>query len=117
MSKSATTEDLSGLHKEVAETLKQDLTRDIPELSDDDEPETKVLKLRMQELVLKLRHDARAHAITFLKNNNITAATGNEEMESLAKALEEQRQRRASNGAIPQQALDDAAAEYGARLQ
>jgi hypothetical protein len=102
----ATTEELAGLHKQVAESLVADIT--LPPV-EGEAVELKIAKLRM-------RHDARAQAITFLKNNNITAAQGNKDLDALAQALTEQRNRR-SGGALSDTALDEAADIYGARLQ
>jgi hypothetical protein len=113
--KAASNDELASLHAQVAATLVEDLAREVPALEEGAEPETKNLVLRMQELVLKLRHDARAHAITFLKNNNITAAEDNEAMQEMQAALKAQRAAR--SGAIPQQVLDDASEAYGQRLQ
>jgi hypothetical protein len=113
--KAASNDELAGLHAQVASTLVEDLGREVPKLEGDEEPETKNLLLRMQELVLKLRHDARAHAITFLKNNNITAAEDNAAMQELQDQLKKQRDARSTG--IPQRALDDAADAYGHTVQ
>lgn len=113
--KAATNEELASLHSQVAATLVEDLGREVPKVEGTEDPETKNLLLRMQELVLKLRHDARAHAITFLKNNNITAAEDNAALSELQDQLRKQRENR--GGTIPQAALDDAAAAYGHTVQ
>ncbi len=102
----ATTEELAGLHKAVAETLIADLTT-APEK--DEDVELKIAKI-------KLRHEARAHAISFLKNNNITAAQGNKDLEALQEALNKQRANR-TPGRLSDSALDEAAESYGQRLQ
>jgi hypothetical protein len=114
--KAATTEELASLHATVATTLAEDLTLKTPEIQEGDDHETKKLKLALQELAIKARHDARAHAITFLKNNNITAAEDNAEMAELQRKLAEQRKQRPER-TIPQDALDAAAEAYGQRLQ
>jgi hypothetical protein len=116
MSKAATTEELSGIHKHVSNTLVEDLHLTVPKIEDIDDDETRKLKLRLADTVLRLRHDARAHAITFLKNNSITASEGNAEMSALKAALKN-RARQPRAGVIPQQALDEAADLYGNSLQ
>lgn len=113
--KAATTEELSSLHATVAQTLADDLTLTTPAIEADDDQDTKRLKLSLQELAIKARHDARAHAITFLKNNNITAAADNEDLAELKKQLDAQRKQRPT--AISTSALDEAAELYGTRLQ
>jgi hypothetical protein len=114
--KAATTEELASLHATVAQTLADDLTLETPAIEADDDQETKRQKMTMMELAIKARHDARAHAITFLKNNNITAAEDNAEMAELQRKLAEQRKQRPER-TIPQDALDAAAEAYGQRLQ
>jgi hypothetical protein len=94
MSKAATTDELSALHREVATSLVEDL-KGIETIED-------------PALRAKLRVEARAQAITFLKNNNITAAKGNTELDALAQALANKAKGRTS-GLTPQ-ALDEAAA-------
>lgn len=106
MTKAATTEELASLHATVAKTLVDDLS--IEDAKGDD-VELRVARLRM-------RHDARAHAIAFLKNNNITAAADSDELAELQRKLSEQRKQRPS-ASIPQDALDAAAEAYGQRLQ
>jgi len=100
----ATTEELASLHKAVAETLVADLT---VKTDKDDDVELKIAKI-------KLRHEARAHAITFLKNNNITAAQGNADLDALQAALNKQRSQR-TPGKLPQSSLDEAAELFAAR--
>lgn len=101
MSKAATTEDLAGIHKKVADSLREDLEA--------------IETIEDPVLRVKLRLEARAQAMTFLKNNNITAAAGNSEMNALQQALDNKRKAKAP-GLTPQ-ALDEAAELYGARLQ
>lgn len=55
-----------------------------------------------------------AAAITFLKNNNITAGKGNAELDALKAALENKRRAKAP---ISAQALDEAAELFGQRVQ
>lgn len=102
--KAATTDELAALHATVAQTLVEDL-------SVKDEPEAEI-ELRIARL--KQRHDARAHAIAFLKNNNITAASDSEDLAALQRELSKQR---SSRSEIPQAALDEAAEAFGQRLQ
>lgn len=96
MGKPATTEELSDLHAHVAKTLTEDLTADIS----GDDPELLALRI-------KARHEARAQAITFLKNNNITAGKGNAELDALQQALAEKRKRAKT---LDPKALEEAAA-------
>jgi hypothetical protein len=114
--KAATTEELASLHATVAQTLVEDLSLTTPAVEAGDDQETKRLKLSLQELAIKARHDARAHAITFLKNNNITAAEDNAELAELQRKLSESRKQRPAQ-AISADALDEAAGIYGQRLQ
>lgn len=101
MSKAATTEELATLHKQVAESLSADLTA-IEAIED---PAVKA----------RLRIEARAQAMTFLKNNNITAAQGNGELDKLKEALANKK--KAAPSGISAQALDEAAELYGQRIQ
>jgi hypothetical protein len=111
--KAATTEELASLHATVATTLAEDLTMTTPAIEADDDTETKKQKLVLMELAIKARHDARAHAITFLKNNNITAEQGNAELAELQKQLAKQREKRPTT--ITPAALDEAAEAFGQR--
>jgi hypothetical protein len=115
--KAATTEELSDLHKRVAESLVEDLNIQAPAIEDGDDTDVKREKLALMELSIKARHDARAHAITFLKNNNITAAQGNAEMSALKAALANRKQPPLPARGIPQHALDEAAELYGKTVQ
>lgn len=101
MTKAATTEDLASLHKQVADSLVADLTA----ANDIEDP----------ALRAAVRKDARAQAIAFLKNNNVTAAQGNEELSALQQAL--RNKRNARQPALTPQALDEAAELAASRLQ
>ena len=100
MSKAATNEELALLHKEVATSLAADL-KDAESIED---PAVRIAA----------RRDARAQAITFLKNNSITAAKGDGELAELQAALAAKRK---PSSKISQKSLDDMAADFGDRLQ
>jgi hypothetical protein len=92
--KAATTEDLGSLHKAVADALVEDLASEDP----------------------VVRSTARAQAISFLKNNNITAGKGNAELAALEEALAKQKaQRQGVTPRISAAALEEAAELAAAR--
>lgn len=101
MTKAATTEELAALHRQVAESLAADLQS----AADIEDPAIRAA----------VRKDARAQAIAFLKNNNVTAAQGNEELSALQRALANKRTAR--QPALSPQALDEAAELAASRLQ
>jgi hypothetical protein len=101
MTKAATTEELSTLHKQVAESLVEDLTS--------------AASIEDPALRAAVRKEARAQAIAFLKNNNITAAQGNNELNALQQALTARKAAKAKPVAVPQEALDEAADLFAAR--
>lgn len=100
MTQAATTEELAGLHKQVAESLIADLAA--------------IEAIEDPALKARLRIEARAQAMTFLKNNNVTAAQGNSELDALKQALQNKRRHMA---ALSPQALEEAAELYDQRLQ
>jgi hypothetical protein len=102
MTKAATTEELASLHNQVSTSLKEDLDA----CKDIEDPAVRAA----------VRERTRAQAITFLKNNNITAAQGNDEMAALQRALAEKTKARKATTISPA-ALEEAAEIASARLQ
>lgn len=102
----ATEDDLSALHGAVASALTTVIT---------DGVDTPVKGAEGEVTVVKTPASAAyyAAAITFLKNNNITAGRGNAELDALKQALENKRNARAPT--LTPQALDEAAELFGQR--
>lgn len=103
----ATEDDLSVLHGALANALTSVITDGVPV----------VVKGEEGDSVEKVPASAAyfAAAITFLKNNNITAGRGNAELGALKAALENKRA--AKRPVLSQEALDEAAELFGNRLQ
>lgn len=110
MTDKATEESLGSLHGAVARALTDVVT----------EGATVVLRGKggqPDEVVKETVSPAYlAAAITFLKNNNITAGKGNAELDALKQALERKRTAKAPSRITPE-ALDEAAELFGNRLQ
>jgi len=102
----ASVDDLGGLHGAVARAL-TDIVHGVDTVVKGEEGDT-VVKVPASPAYL-------AAAITFLKNNNITAGQGNAELDELKAALE--KRRRQPSAALTTKALDEAAELFGNRLQ
>jgi hypothetical protein len=100
----ATEDDLSTLHGAVAQALTAAITDGVKVVvrGKGDTPD------EVEEVPASASYFAAA--ITFLKNNNITAARGNAELDALKAALENRR----SKPTLTPAALDEAAALFGA---
>lgn len=99
----ATVDDLGGLHAAVARALKDVVAEGVTTVVDGE-----AVKLPASPAYL-------AAAITFLKNNNITAGQGNTELDELKRALDAKR--RQPSAALDPRALDEAAELFGNQLQ
>ena len=101
----ATDEDLGTLHGAVAKALTTVITEGVKE----------VVRGRGEDADTVVEAPASAAyfaaAITFLKNNNITAAQGNTELDALKQALENKRKAKAP--VMSQAALDEAVELFG----
>lgn len=98
----ATDKDLGELHGALARALTDVVAAGVSTVVDGE-----VVKMPASPAYL-------AAAITFLKNNNITAGKDDSELDALKQALEQKRRR---GPALSQQALDEAAALFDQRLQ
>lgn len=103
----ATEDDLSALHGALAQALTGVITAGVKEVvrKKGDEPD-EVVDLPAPAAYF-------AAAITFLKNNNITAGRGNAELDALKKALENKRTAQAPR--LDARALDEAVELFGNR--
>lgn len=103
----ATEDDLGALHGAVARALTEVITEGV----------AMTVKVGEDTETVKAPAPASyfAAAITLLKNNNITAAKGNAELDQLKQALENKR--RAKAPVLSPEALDEAAELFGNRLQ
>lgn len=103
----ATEDDLSALHGALATALTTVITDGVPV----------VVKGEEGDSVEKVPASAAyfAAAITFLKNNNITAGKGNAELGALKAALENKRTSRRPT--LSPEALEEAAELFGQRIQ
>ena len=104
----ATEDDLSSLHGALARNLTEVIDKGIPLVTKDADGEPVVEKVPAPAAYF-------AAAITFLKNNNITAGKGNAELDALKLALEKKRGARAPS--LTPQALEEAAELFHNRLQ
>lgn len=103
----ATEDDLASLHGVVADALTQVISNGV-----------NVIVGKGEEAAVVNQPAPAAYfaaAITLLKNNNITAAKGNAELDQLKQALENKRKARPP--VLTPQALDEAAALFGNQLQ
>lgn len=99
----ATENDLAELHGAVARALTTIVAGTVTEVEG-------------EQVMVPASPAYLAAAITFLKNNNITAGKGNEELDALKQALERKRNAKAPTRISPE-ALDEAAELFGTRLQ
>lgn len=102
----ATVDDLGGLHSAVARALKSVVEDGVPVVTRDAEGNERIEKAPASPAYL-------AAAITFLKNNNITAGKGNADLDALKRALDSKRRR---TTAVTPEALDEATELFGSRL-
>lgn len=102
----ATDEDLGALHGAVARALTEVIADGVTEVirGKGKDAADQVVKTPASPAYL-------AAAITFLKNNNITAAQGNTELDALKQALENKRKAKAP--VMSQAALDEAVELFG----
>jgi hypothetical protein len=101
----ATEDDLSALHGAVAQALTSAISEGVKEVvRGKGETPDEIVEVPAPAAYF-------AAAITFLKNNNITAARGNAELDALKSALENRR----NKPALTPAALDEAAALFGAQ--
>jgi hypothetical protein len=104
----ATEDDLSALHGAVARALTEVVAEGATEvLRKKGDADDEVVKVTASPAYL-------AAAITFLKNNNITAGKGNEDLDKLKRALEN---KRTSRVPLSPQALEEAAELFGRTVQ